>query len=113
MNIRVIKQRRKSMALQLTPKGLRVLIPNTLDEDDKQVQAFIKRSLESVPAPPARLQHPHNNESHLWADRRMDKSNRGDGSTNSDSVNEYQVGIDINSWLLDLGQRFCTGFRQN
>ena len=62
MKVSVIKQRRQSMALQLTPKGLRILIPHTLDKDDKQVQAFIDRSLNSLPEPPARLKCPHNHE---------------------------------------------------
>ena len=62
MKVSVIKQRRQSMALQLTPKGLRILIPNALDKDDKQVRAFIDRSLKSLPEPPARLKHPHNHE---------------------------------------------------
>ena len=74
MKISVLKQRRKSMALQLTPKGLRVLIPNTLEKDDKQVQAFIDRSLQTLPAPPARLGQSHSRDliSDLvneWSDR--------------------------------------------
>ncbi len=59
MKVSVIKQRRRSLALQLTPKGLRVLIPKSMDRDDPQVQAFIKRSLENLPDPPVRLDHPH------------------------------------------------------
>ena len=62
MKVSVIKQRRQSIALQLTPKGLRILIPNTLDKDDKQVRAFIDRSLKHLPEPPARLKYPHNHE---------------------------------------------------
>ena len=62
------------MALQLTPKGLRILIPNTLDKDDQRVQAFIERSLKNLPEPPVRLDHPHDHAVitdlvEQWADR--------------------------------------------
>ena len=62
------------MALQLTPKGVRVLIPNTLDKDDQRVQAFIERNLQNLPEPPARLDHPHDQATvtdlvERWADR--------------------------------------------
>ena len=59
MNITIKKQRRRSMALQLTPKGIRILIPNTLNEGDERVQAFIRRSLENLPNPPSRIEEPH------------------------------------------------------
>ena len=74
MNLSVIKQRRRSLALQLTPKGLRVLIPESLDKDDQRVQAFINRSLKNLPEPPARLNQPHDHAVvtvlvEQWADR--------------------------------------------
>ena len=74
VNLSVIKQRRRSLALQLTPKGLRVLIPESLDKDDQRVQAFINRSLKNLPEPPARLNQPHDHAVvtvlvEQWADR--------------------------------------------
>lgn len=74
MKYLIVRQRRQSLALQITPKGLRILIPNTLDEDDKRVQAFIHRCLQNLPEPPARIEHPHNHETISglviqWAER--------------------------------------------
>lgn len=74
MNITIKKQRRRSMALQLTPKGIRILIPNNLNEDDKQVQLFIERSLQNLPEPPQQLEHAHAPETiydlvEQWVDR--------------------------------------------
>lgn len=59
MKITIVKQKRRSMALQLTPNGLRILIPNTLNKDDKQVKAFIEKSVNDLPNPPDLLEDPH------------------------------------------------------
>lgn len=74
MNITIKKQRRRSMALQLTPKGILILIPNNLNEDDKQVQLFIERSLQNLPEPPQQLEQSHAPETvydlvEQWVDR--------------------------------------------
>lgn len=59
MNITFRQQRRKSIALQVTPQGLQVLIPQGISENDAQVQSFIKQSLDTMPEPPKRLEKPH------------------------------------------------------
>jgi len=56
MDVRIRKQRRKSMAFKLTPSGPVALIPNHLDEDDPVVRQFIDDSLESLPEPERRAQ---------------------------------------------------------
>ena len=55
MNIRYRHQKRKSLALQVTPDGVTVLLPKELDADGAEVQAFVARALASLPqtAPPA------------------------------------------------------------
>jgi predicted metal-dependent hydrolase len=57
MNITIKKQRRKSIALQYTTKGIRILIPQDMDEDDPFVKDFIERNAQSVPNQPPRIQH--------------------------------------------------------
>lgn len=81
MNVSVIKQRRQTLALQLTPKGLRILIPNTLNEDDRQVKEFIDRSLKYLPEPPVRLHQPHSHDAVIqlvnqWAEKIEVKTQR-------------------------------------
>ena len=44
-------QKRGSLALQVTPDGLVVLLPQGLDPDSPQVQAFLEEGLEHLPEP--------------------------------------------------------------
>lgn len=74
MKYSIVRQRRKSMALQHTPNGLRILIPNSLKADDKQIRAFVEQSLRTMPDAPARLAQPHSHEAvydlaNQWAER--------------------------------------------
>ena len=45
MNVIVRRQKRKSLAFQVTPKGAVALIPLHLDADSPQVQQFITDAL--------------------------------------------------------------------
>ncbi len=51
MDVQIRKQRRKSLALKLTPSGAMVLIPLHLDEDNPEVQEFIADALAALPEP--------------------------------------------------------------
>jgi hypothetical protein len=44
-------QKRGSLALQVTPDGLVVLLPHGLDPDSPQVQAFLREGLAHLPEP--------------------------------------------------------------
>lgn len=62
------------MALQRTPNGMRVLIPDSIQADDKRVQPFIERSLKAMPEAPLRLSQPHSHDAvydltNQWAER--------------------------------------------
>jgi hypothetical protein len=50
--IRVKRQRRNSMAMKITPAGVLVLIPDHLQPDSPQVQAFIRAGLDRLEPPP-------------------------------------------------------------
>lgn len=51
MDVRIRKQRRKSLAFKLTPAGPVALIPEHLDASDPVVQAFIRDALAGLPVP--------------------------------------------------------------
>jgi len=48
-NIRYRRQQRKSLALQVTPDGLTVLLPKDLDADGEVVQTFVARAVARIP----------------------------------------------------------------
>ena len=49
--VEVRQQARKSLALRMTPGGLVALIPEALDPESGEVQAFVERALERLPEP--------------------------------------------------------------
>jgi predicted metal-dependent hydrolase len=51
--VEVRQQKRKTMALKVTPAGLRVLIPSDLDPESDTVRTFISRALDKVSPPVA------------------------------------------------------------
>lgn len=51
MHVEVRHQRRKSMALKLTPRGAVALIPEHLDAGDPRVAQFIQDALDTLPTP--------------------------------------------------------------
>jgi predicted metal-dependent hydrolase len=56
MDVQIRKQRRKSLALKLTPSGAVVLIPLHMDEDSPEVRRFIADALATLPEPERRVQ---------------------------------------------------------
>ncbi len=48
-NVTIRRQKRKSLAMRITPRGIEVLIPEQLDEDSVRVQDFIRVGLEKLP----------------------------------------------------------------
>ncbi len=51
MKVTIRRQKRKSLAFQVTPKGAVALIPLHLDADSLQVQQFIADALAKLPEP--------------------------------------------------------------
>jgi predicted metal-dependent hydrolase len=56
-NVQIRQQPRKSLAMKVTPGGVQVLIPQGLQTDSLEVQAFIEEGLAKLthpePVPPA------------------------------------------------------------
>ena len=50
--VHIRREKRKSLALRVTPDGVVVLIPQGLDPDAPAVHRFIERGLEKLPQPP-------------------------------------------------------------
>ncbi len=53
IDLKIKPQKRKSLALKVTPDGIEVLIPNHLDPEGRRVQTFIKAGLQKLTLPPA------------------------------------------------------------
>ncbi len=53
--VKIKPQKRKSLAIKVTPNGVEVLIPHQLDPDSERVQSFIDEGLQKLtpPAPAA------------------------------------------------------------
>jgi predicted metal-dependent hydrolase len=47
--IRIIQEERKSLAMKVTPDGLEVWIPTSLEPEDARVQAFVQDGLRKLP----------------------------------------------------------------
>lgn len=73
MAVEIHRQKRKSLALKLTPRGPVALIPDHLDAESSQVQAFIQDALAGLPAPERRTRPLEPEAVHsivaVWADR--------------------------------------------
>ena len=48
-NVTIRRQKRKSLAMRVTPHGIEVLIPHQLSEDSDRLQKFIRSGLERLP----------------------------------------------------------------
>jgi hypothetical protein len=48
-NIKVQKQKRKSLVMKVTPRGIQVIIPEELDKHSDQVRNFIRAGLKKLP----------------------------------------------------------------
>ncbi len=46
--VKIVSQNRRTLAMQVTPVGIQVLIPADLDADSPRVQAFIKAGLQKL-----------------------------------------------------------------
>ena len=48
-NIRIQQENRKSLVMKVTPRGVVVLIPGSLDPDSPRVRAFVQAGLQRLP----------------------------------------------------------------
>jgi len=50
--VKIKKQKRKTLAMTITPDGLVALIPEELDADSEQVRRFVANGLKRIPSEP-------------------------------------------------------------
>lgn len=51
-DLSIKQQKRKSLAMKVTPNGVEVLIPHHLDPESERVQTFIDKGLQKLAPPP-------------------------------------------------------------